>query len=282
MHQIAGLRPEDSTCLGSGGTIQSCACEILGDYDSKTSARFDTAAVGKFIYGSPNFTVVAAMVEHALAQGGIDDNGKPMGWKAWFNRFAVELGTDDQHILYATNGDQSLAGGVAATGAAYAKFLALAAPGATKLDTNGKAFVDPADLAEMATPFDDSVQIVLSPYQAFTGADKYPVTVRYGLASWVMCTNVWGTPETWEADPPNGNYSFLNIDYTACSKKILHSEGKYGFYPWVSFPTEGTSNAHIAVLATNKSKLDPTGGKVSQQSFDAFAEIEPYLDRVLR
>jgi hypothetical protein len=132
--------------------------------------------------------------------------------------------------------------------------------------SDGQQLIDAADLEALATPNGDEVSTAYSPFVALGGPD-----FRYGLGAWVDCTAPWSTPATWPAsiiDAP--------LDYAACPVKVVHSDGKFGFMPWLAFPRGAGERGHYAVLSTYKNEP-----RAAADSFLVYQMLEPLLHDIL-
>jgi hypothetical protein len=260
LHLIGGTGAVDQSCVTSLQTsLKDCACEVLSK-----GIRYPVGSA--FAYGSDGFVLAAAIAERALA---------PL--QLTFDDVVAELATalgvpGGAIVVPATN---MYAGAFQVTPAAYARFLALSAPGTGRGRWNGRVLVDAADIDALSTPFGSGVRVAFSPFSS-VGLG----TQRYGLGSWVLCAKPWATPETWPNPAGTGaaTFGFVQTDYENCVVKVQHSLGKFGFMPWVSAPRNG-GRGHFAVLATKKDSTST--GQVSMDSFTVFTMIEPLLAQLL-
>jgi len=276
LHQIAGLSKGQNKCIqkalnikNSGPTpLRSCACNILTENLTNN--------VGKdFVYSANNFTVAGAIAEQALVNSGITNRGKLFNYYSWFDHTLSELGLVSSDMFYSNRGNVknlSLAGGLTSTATAYARFLTPTVPGPNQGFIGNTRFLNKELLSAFSTPFSSSVKIISSPFNAILGPSA--PTLRYGLGNWVECSqNVWNLAQ-W----PSVDYSFLNLDYANCDRRIDQSIGKFGYFPWVS--SSPSTESYIAILAT---RLKNSGGeKVDHISADLHFMLEPVLDKVFK
>jgi hypothetical protein len=257
LQQTLGLDDVDASCLGDGSVdIEACACNIL-------TSHFMYSPYGtQFAYGANNFTVAAALANHALKAG-----NPARTFQSVATQLRDDLGVTSAELAFPP--PNQWGAGYRISGRAYAQYLNLAAAGPGGGLRNGVRFISAADLDAMRTAFGNSITIANSPFKTAAGLD-----FRYGLGSWVQCTSEWSTPQSW---PVTGQTVPLVLDYPNCPVRIQHSLGAQGFMPWIRFPSTPANHGHLAVLATQNT----SSGRVSMNSFLVFEMIEPVLAQLL-
>jgi len=281
LHQISGLSDTSDSCLtrefdittADESTLRTCACKILRD-DVVNSPG------AAFVYSPNNFAVAGAIAEEALKNSALSNNGQAYNYFTWFNQTLADLGIDPNNMSYDLKGnihDSNLAGGLVTTALAYARFLGAIVPGPNQGYTPQGHFASVGLLEAFAEPYGDSVVVQKSPFNTIfnTGPGGAPnEIIRYGLGNWIECS-----PQAWElSNWPSNNYSFLNFDYNNCSKKVIQSAGKYGYFPWVS--SGAGVESRIAILSTRLG--GGSGNTIAQVSTDVHLMLEPVLDAIFK
>jgi hypothetical protein len=254
LHQIAGLSEDAHACVTSRTPLGDCACSILREKVAYTPPGAD------FAYGSNSFAVAAAIADAALARA-----DPPRALTEVVDQLASEVSAPDGSLVRTANNEW--AGLYLVSAEAYARFLALATPGPGAGMAGGQRLIEAADLEQISSPFGDDVHISYSPFMRYDGSE-----FRYGLGAWVSCTEPWSTPAAW----PDGIVA-TTLDYEACPVRIVHSDGKFGFMPWIAFPRSPGERAHEAVLATYKNEQLAAG-----DAYRVFQMIEPLLYEILK
>ena len=253
LHQIAGLSEHEEDCVSARTPLRDCACTILKNQLSHGPPG------SHFAYGGNSFAVAAAIADAALQRA-----EPARSLTDVVDQLASEVGAPANSVVRTAS--NQWAGLFLVTAEGYAKMMALAAPGPGLGKSDGQQLIDAADLEALATPYGDEVSTAYSPFVALDAPD-----FRYGLGAWVDCTAPWSTPETWP-DGVIGNA----LDYATCPRKIVHSDGKFGFMPWIAFPSSAGERGHYAVLASYKNEP-----RAAADSFLVFQMLEPLLYDIL-
>jgi CubicO group peptidase (beta-lactamase class C family) len=204
----------DHDCIGGGGTLERCGCQILEDSvdayttqdPAQTDPRRDAHPPGTtYKYGPAHHVVAAAGLEAVLGES----------FQSLFERLVVE--PLDVEMGYSN--ELNLAGSLETSVIDYTRFV-----DALRRDLRGVgpvALLSPEALLEQRSPqVPEEAVVLISPSEHFA----------YGLNVWRFCTETLSADEVMALDAAG---LLERVDPTCAEQFVLGHSGKWGYTPFV-------------------------------------------------